>query len=215
MRFAVADGATESSFSSLWAKLLVRAYGNGRLKSRDSLGNLAPLQKFWDLAVDAKPLPWYAEQKAKDGAFASLAGITLCDRVAEGPLGSWHGFAVGDSCVVQMKGEQPRVRFPYHESAQFNSRPLLLGSDPSANGRVAEAAVVLENESWEEGDQFFLMTDALACWFMREFEQGAFPWKILDEIIWQTEFADWFQQSRDAKVLKNDDVTLVRLTPFW
>jgi hypothetical protein len=46
-RFAVADGATETSFSGMWADILVRAYGQGQLNARNLLKSLPSLQKEW------------------------------------------------------------------------------------------------------------------------------------------------------------------------
>ena len=59
-RVAVADGATETSFSGLWAKLLVRSYAEGRLLPEGFAASLVKLQARWRSAITRKPLPWYA-----------------------------------------------------------------------------------------------------------------------------------------------------------
>ena len=76
---AVADGATETSFSGQWARQLVRAFGNGDLAERDWTAQLAKEQSRWLHTVQRKPLPWYAEEKARSGAFAALLGLTVGD----------------------------------------------------------------------------------------------------------------------------------------
>src|SRR5690242_8121771 len=60
---AVADGATETSFSGLWARLLVKAYGRGLLAEATWDEDLSKIRRVWQRAVGQKPLPWYAEEK--------------------------------------------------------------------------------------------------------------------------------------------------------
>src|SRR4051794_19375718 len=63
-RFAIADGATETSFSGVWAKQLVRAYGNGEMDSPEQIRlTLETLQRRWWKIVGRKKLAWYAEEK--------------------------------------------------------------------------------------------------------------------------------------------------------
>src|SRR4051812_36303138 len=69
---AIADGATESSFSNIWAQFLAIKFVScgGDL---DCLEAAMPvLRADWRQRVSAKPLPWYAEQKIEQGAFATL-----------------------------------------------------------------------------------------------------------------------------------------------
>ena len=103
VRFAVADGATETSFSGLWARRLVRAYGEGCLGGDDWDGWLRRLQReqaAWYGEVLQKPLPWYAEDKVRDGAYAALLGLELT------AAGEWGGVAVGDCCLLQWRGDE-------------------------------------------------------------------------------------------------------------
>ena len=73
-RWAIADGATEASFSRQWARGLVRAYCRGALRRDSFAGDLAVLREEWRRALarrqGTRPLPWYAQQKADLGAFA-------------------------------------------------------------------------------------------------------------------------------------------------
>src|SRR5688572_4132402 len=79
-RCAVADGATETSFSGLWAQILADAYVEQRL-TRLHAELLAPLSSQWHAAITArtahKPLPWYAVEKLEKGAFSSLMGLCI------------------------------------------------------------------------------------------------------------------------------------------
>ena len=60
------------------------------------------------------------------------------------------------------------------------------------------------------GDALYLMTDALAEWFLRQFAAGGRPWKDIDGLS-EASFADWVQAQRKNRRLKNDDVTLVKI----
>src|SRR5437867_1266359 len=65
-RCAVADGATETSYSQSWARLLVWAFANDHLvgPGREELNALRRLWRRWVRRRLRAPLPWYAEQKA-------------------------------------------------------------------------------------------------------------------------------------------------------
>src|SRR5262245_31431960 len=96
IRLAVGDGATETSFSALWARMLVRGYGKGYLTAGSLSERLPRLQGLWRRRVSKDPLPWYAEEKMRDGAFSSLVGLTIqADPDAHAASGHWEAFAIG------------------------------------------------------------------------------------------------------------------------
>lgn len=207
LRLAVADGATETSFAGLWAKLLVRSYGRKHLTSRD-FTELDRCRRVWTRVVSRKPLPWYAEEKMRSGAFSSLLGLTVNDD------GSWEAMAVGDSCLFHLRGEMLLTSFPMNHSLDFTSRPSLLSSihrpDCPQEGLWGRT-----QGQWEVGDDFYLMTDALACWFLKRWEIGADPLEFLRGMNTQEGFERWVSHQRKdlandgTPFLKNDDVTLV------
>jgi len=58
------------------------------------------------------------------------------------------------------------------------------------------------------------MTDALACWFMREAEEGRTPWRVLRDLDTSDEikpFREWVETLRKEGAMRNDDVTLLRI----
>jgi hypothetical protein len=65
-------------------------------------------------------------------------------------------------------------------------------------------------------DRFLLMTDALAQWFLREYEAGKAPWEVIEPILAESAgkeaFVSWVRELRDSQGLRNDDVTLVVVT---
>jgi len=207
-RFAVADGATETSFSALWAQLLVRSFGAGNLRQAHFDASLRPEQVRWHNAVASKPLPWYAEAKVLDGAYAALLGFELYSPYP-GRV-KWRALAVGDCCLMQIRGDGMVASFPATEAAYFTSRPYLLSSNPgptlalSDHLRSAGGAAL-------PGDRFYLMTDALAHWFLHAAAAGDAPWRACRTVVQggARRFAALVEDLRSQHKLRNDDVTFL------
>jgi hypothetical protein len=208
-RFAVADGASESAESGLWARLLVEAFVHADEQQPAWPGWLYPLQRQWADAVrlpaDAEPLPWFLEGRYRDGAYSTFLGLTL-----EGPR--WQALAVGDSCLFQVRRGRAIVTFPLAHAGDFDNNPWLVGSR-AAPDEVPLRQVLHGAGDLQPGDRLFLMTDALACWFLTGVEAGAQPWLPLDVLFDQPEdaFADWIGRLRADRLLRNDDTTLVAI----
>lgn len=68
--------------------------------------------------------------------------------------------------------------------------------------------------SWEENDSLYLMTDALACWFLASCETGVIPWRLLTEVTLTQEppFEQWLAKLRGRREIRNDDCTLLNVT---
>lgn len=202
-RFAIADGATESSFSGLWARQLVRGYGKQGWTGKDLARRLPPVQQAWQQQVQARPLPWYAEEKARSGAFSTLMGLTLQDHTGARGQGTWRALAVGDSCLFQLRRQKLLASFPLSDADAFDNSPVLLSSRPGPNQAALEA-VQAQAGFWQTGDEFLLMTDALAAWFLRHGDAAA-AWPP------PADFPAWVHDLRQRRLLRNDDVTLVRV----
>lgn len=212
-RFAIADGATATSYSGMWATQLVEAFAKGRIRPPTICKDLAPLQQWWGDEVRRKPLPWYAEEKLRSGTFAALLGLSLSARSANATRGQWHALAVGDCCLVHVRRDRVLKWFPIATAADFNNRPFLVSSDPRQNGSIEKYARILHG-TWLPDDRFFLMTDALAHWFYSEMEQDRRPWATLRDLDTAEEvkpFADWIAELRSGRTIQNDDVTLLRI----
>jgi hypothetical protein len=230
-RFAIADGAAESSFAGLWARLLTTEFVQA-LSDVDPEGRwLEPLRQRWAAEVDHRPLPWYADVKREEGAFATFLGLVIqppdvefgrtdCQSVrGEGrianpsyePGGDWQAQAVGDTCLLQVRAGSLIEAFPLTRGDEFGNHPCLLGSRPTT-GRGPPPSVRQSRGRWQRGDRFFLVTDALAQWFLRQTEAGRHPWEAIGRIRAgpaPATFHDWIEELRDRDGLRNDDVTLV------
>jgi Protein phosphatase 2C len=205
-RFAVADGASESSFAGLWARLLAEGFVASRSPWEET-GWLEPLRRRWADEVGTRPLPWYAEAKREEGAFATLLGLALRTH------GHWRAVAVGDSCLVQLRGGRLVTSFPLGRSDDFGNQPPLLGSRAPA----PRAALRRAHGRWQPGDRFLLMTDALAQWFLRQHEQDRQPWDRLQPLLTTAapaaDFAALVDELREGEEMRNDDVTLLTTEP--
>jgi hypothetical protein len=205
-RFAVADGATESAFAGLWARLLVDAFvSNDALDPATWADWLPAIQTRWEAEVGRQPLPWYGEIQCQQGAFATFLGV-----VVQPPR--WQALAVGDSCLFHIRQGQLRSAFPVSHAADFGDSPWLVGSRGFSPGTMALREHRLQGE-FAAGDRLWLMTDALAKWFMHLAEAGQRPWELLEPLLWLADaparFVNWIAALRGAGQIRNDDVTLL------
>lgn len=213
-RFAVADGASESSFAGLWARLLVDGFVKPIEKPEPGSNWLAPLQRRWAGEVDGMTLPWYAEDKRSQGGFATFLGFVIKQgtQTETGSFGEWQALAVGDSCLVQVRQDALIYAFPLTMSNEFGNHPILIGSRGDPVDQLAQRQR-RENGGWQTGDHFYLMTDALAQWFLHTCEQGRKPWrafhKLLDANSPDSLFESFVHELRAKEGLRNDDVTLI------
>ncbi len=214
-RVAIADGATETSFSAEWATLLTRGWGEQGTSGGRFRRALPVLAGQWRAGVSQFLLPWYAAEKASAGAFSSLLGLTVRPP-APGrgwPL-RWEAYAVGDSCLFHLRGGQLRTAFPLTHSDEFNSRPYLLRSISPDLNEISPHIRAIGGDC-QAGDVFYLLTDALACAALRFYEECEAD--LLEDIHAPKDFFDLISQWRRERVdsgerfLRNDDVTLLRL----
>ncbi len=196
---AIADGATESSFAREWAGELV---GNWVQQQKSSLSDwMQRSQMAWRKWLGMQELSWFAKRKAAQGAFATFLSLRVSDDL------SWQAHAVGDSCLFLVRDRQLCRSFPLNHSHEFNYCPHLLGSDRA----FAETQILQTQGSTQLGDRFYLTTDAIACWILRQVETNQNPWVKLEQIHTQELFVDWVNELRDRLEIANDDTTLLCL----
>jgi hypothetical protein len=205
-RAAVADGATNSFLSGYWAELLCQHYCQSGKDSVRSLSDLNALRATWRQYAISQPLPWYMQEKLKAGAAAAFVGITLYPSDER-----WEAVAIGDCCLFQLRDKQLLTTFPVERSEDFGAIPILLHTDPAHRGEIYTRAT---EGTFQAGDTFYLMSDALAAWFLRECEHGREPWNWLTDLKGNDgipEFTRRICSLRESGRLKNDDTTLVHL----
>lgn len=206
-RAAVCDGASEGWGSGAWARHLAAAVMQAPVQPQDFPHWLSRARAT---ATSAAPVQsWYAEEKQALGAFSTLLAVGF-STAKDGGV-KYQAAAVGDTALLHLRDDRIIARFPIETSKDFSNRPALVGSTVESGPPAVE---------WfagraEAGDRFFLMTDALAEWFLRTAENGSQPWQTLDAVTGavdaDSEFLQWVRTLREGKEMKNDDVTLIRV----
>jgi hypothetical protein len=158
---------------------------------------------------EAAPLKWFEENLMAKGSFSTLLGLSFENSTPEG--GYWVSYSVGDSCLFQLRQGIIDV-FPEMDSIGFGNSPALIASNPVYNKELL-SKVKMSSGVFLYGDIFYLMTDAVAKWFIAQLEEGKRPWHTLDAYLdYDREGLTMYLTSlRDMGILKNDDVTIARV----
>ena len=206
-RFAVADGATEAFDARNWAQRLAENWvrTDSALTSETFhdwvAGEGAALHSAWSQLT----LPWYAEEKARKGSFAAFVGVEL-DLHSDAP--SWKAIALGDACLFHCRAGALLKSLPVSSSADFNSAPLLVASDPVIHKTSADS-LVIDSGRCQPNDILFLLSDAAAAWYLERFERNDFPDILRDND--EPNAAKFFENERVAGRIRNDDIAVIRL----
>ncbi|MDI2132152.1 hypothetical protein [Yinghuangia seranimata] len=227
LRAAVADGASSSLLARRWAQLLVREAGGaptGLLRTGQGFAEVLTraADRWPDLMKDyvrnrelrGKPITWFERPGLEAGAHATLLVAHFAAHRWAPARGTWSAVALGDACLFQVRHDRLHVAFPLTASGEFGNTPPLAasgGQDPEA----VRARAGLVSGHWRRGDRFYLASDAMAAWFLRQVEVGRKPWDLLRALDYAgpRDLAAWVERRRGAGELRNDDVTLVRIAP--
>lgn len=196
-RCAVADGATETSFSGWWADILVRGFINNE--------PLSESRKKWQEKIPSTDMPWYVEEKAQAGAFAALVGVTLNEDK------TWAAEAAGDSCLMHIRDGKMLLSFPLDSAEAFNNRPSLTCSIATGDSEIERVQITGE---WQPGDRFLLLTDAIARWALQDGEPAISRLLSLenkDALLALTTEQRALQDDEGRPRLHNDDVTVMKV----
>jgi len=201
VRAAVADGATESAFARPWAETLAGGLCTIEITPDALLDTLPDWRSSWTEAHADRmvELPWYGAAKTREGAFATLLGLELRRE------GHWRAISVGDGLLVHLRDDAVRRTWPYASPEDFTNRPALLASrhgHPSPDADDCRAVT----GTWTKDDTFLLATDAVAAWLLRTGPEKAQTWTADD-------FREAVDSARAEGSLRNDDSTLLMLTP--
>jgi hypothetical protein len=127
--------------------------------------------------------------------------------------GTWRAFAVGDSCLFQVRKNELITVGPVCESSQFDNSPFLLGSKSKEIIQRNASHVSVHAGTWSRGDLFYLATDAMAQWLLLRQEADMPPWDMLRDLGADDTrpFDDLVDEMRSEHDLHNDDTTLLRV----
>ncbi|GAB4161499.1 MAG: hypothetical protein Tsb0033_19050 [Winogradskyella sp.] len=209
-KFAISDGVSKSFFPKIWADVLVNEWVNKKWNSDNEFINHC--QKIWLTQVteivkrpDAK---WFTKNafNRKESGLATFVGLRFFKKKNDW---YWKADALGDSflffvpnkfkdfskeCIVLSSKQEPIVfdNFPDYLSSlgnnhkgekQFKEKPLTSGT-------------------------FYLMTDALAEWFINEKNIA-----ISKIEVWQNQkdFERFVDEERHNEKLGNDDSAILTI----
>jgi hypothetical protein len=208
---AVSDGAGSAFESGSWARTLSGEFARAPFPSgrNDFLEWSGKVAANWSDQLQSDASDWTEAMKVSEGSAATLVGARFEEPTPGN--GQWWCVALGDSCLFQVSAGRLVAATPLSQSASFDTSPPLVYTE-QARTRQAIKRLALARGSWTTGDSFYLLTDAIAEWFLREKEQGRSPWDMLAKQD-SASFAPFVEDLRGRRQLRNDDVTAVIVTP--
>ena len=209
-KFAVADGATESSFPNIWAKALVSTFVENPppmdMNDRQSVKNLLDeARKKWYEGIDWTLLPWFQKNKAVLGSYSTFLGLQVDS--PENPR-RYRCITIGDSCLFHLSG--PKMEsFPFSDYRDLNYTPRLMwsghGYPIGLSKDVEPPGLEVKYGKVKDGDTLILATDAISKWMLQnKFNK---PWQqILDNADnWDSYIGGLISSG----AMKNDDITAI------
>jgi len=200
---AVADGASSSAFPGKWAACLTEHF-IGRPTINISDDWLAPAKSRFMSALQLDKLPWHAIAKLERGAHATLLGLVV-DRETNG----FSAVSVGDSLLAWRAGGQPCKLLP--PSPNLDGPPFLVSNLSEQNEGLEQKLDRVAYEPINTDTTFYMMTDAIARWFVNEHNSGKQPDLMIDRLITREALGCWIDACRQKGTVENDDLTLVVL----
>jgi serine/threonine protein phosphatase PrpC len=212
--FAIADGASQSFYPAIWAKLLVQHFcENPEINKSNWETWLESIQAKWltevrDRVETAKSQgkPTWVEshnglimQRAATSTFIGL-------RFSEDRI---RGCYVGDSCVFVIRNSNLEL-YTLKSSKDFSDRPEYFASYPKDNHFNPHFFDINFDQS--DDVDIILATDALSEYILKCSEQKKEIFPLLLEISSQEQFECFVASARHQTIkMKNDDVTLLIL----
>jgi hypothetical protein len=205
-KFSISDGVSQSFFPKVWSEILVTQFVERTDIKENKL--IKVCQEEWQKRIDEiVSLPdtkWFTKSQynRKNPALATFVGLQFFEKEKK-----WTASALGDSFLffVPMgykEYQKELVKLSSKvEPIEFDNFPDYLTSiGDSHKGRPKEKSGNLRNGT------FYLMTDALAEWFLKEGENA--NGKIT---VWksQTDFERFITQAIDDNQLTNDDCAIL------
>jgi hypothetical protein len=214
---AMADGATTSSFSKLWATLLVKESSTSHNLQQDFAQTLNSARTIWKNELSQKDLSWPAAIKVRQGSFATLLWFHIWHKKglflsANGTAErSWTAKAVGDTCLFHVGKGRFLERFPLEKSTQFSNTPDLISTNLSyQNSRITNHSI---SGTWQKGDHFIIASDALAAWIVSGLDSNLLGWATISENLTSlVRYQSWIRALRRQSLIKNDDTSLISLS---
>jgi hypothetical protein len=206
-RFAISDGVSKSFFPKIWSEILVRQFVK-QTEIKD-IGFINLCQSEWQKTIDGiVSLPntkWFtrSQYNRKDPALATFVGLEFFEKEKK-----WSASAIGDSFLFFV----PKGFTNYDKELvklSSKSEPIIFDNFPdylTSIGDSHKGMPMKESGGILKDGIFYLMTDALAEWFINEGVDAIEKIKIWKN---QSEFERSIKQARESGKLTNDDSAIL------
>lgn len=209
-KFSISDGVSKSFFPKIWSDILANKYVNQK-DWKDNNEFIVESQKEWqskiDEIVNQPETKWFTKSQynRKDPALATFVGLQFLESDQK-----WIAQALGDSFLFFIPKGSTEIEIKLStkpEPIVFDNFPDYLSS--IGNSHKGEKKPI-KGEKIKEGT-FYLMTDALAEWFLLNTEQAK---QTLDNIKTQEQYLETIENERNANRLNDDDSAVLILELF-
>jgi len=205
-RFSVSDGVSKSFFPKVWSEILVTQFVERTDLIESELIKVCQdeWQKRIDKIVNSPETKWHTRTlyNRNEPALATFVGLQFYEKEKK-----WSASALGDSFLFfvptnfkDYQKEMVKLSSKIEPIVFDNFPDYLTSIGDSHKGRAKEKGGNLRNGT------FYLMTDALAEWFLKEGENA-----IGKITVWksQADFKRFIAQAIDENQLTNDDCAIL------
>lgn len=205
-KFSISDGVSKSFFPKIWSDILVNKYVNQKDWKNEEF--ITESQKDWQSQIDeivAQPeVKWHIRTlyNRRTPALATFVGLQFLESDQK-----WIAQALGDSFLFFIPKGSTEIEIKLStkpEPIAFDNFPDYLSSIGSSHKGEKKA---IKGKKIKEGT-FYLMTDALAEWFLLNTEQAK---QTLDNIKTQEQYLETIANERNANRLNDDDSAVLIL----
>lgn len=225
--FAIADGASQSFYPSIWAELLVNHFCQTPDINQNNWNDwLQPIQEKWFQEVEQRVIKaknenrpiWVTSQNRfnfREPATSTFIGLQFIGDKVKGSI-------VGDSCLFIVEGDQSSKTYQLIQtyllktSRDFNDSPGYFASYKKDNNFTPHDFKISLNQKKSSNNLYFILaTDALSEYIFKCTENdGNNIFETLLSISSPEIFEDFVASARNSDniKMKNDDVTLLILS---
>jgi hypothetical protein len=212
-RFAIADGASSSMFSDVWASCLtsnvIDLETDLFTNASDLFHILLPIaREEWYSRVEWNNLKWFQTNKSFQGSYSTLLYLEI-KRIEERYL--YRALCVGDSCMFVLGPGGTFYSFPYKKASQFNNSPKLIWTGRKTQTNNLDKLLpdfVTTGGYITEKNEIILATDALSKWLIETHNFSI----LRDLVVNDSGMRDYLSNEIDAKRMRNDDISLIYLS---
>ncbi len=205
-KFSISDGVSKSFFPKYWAEYLVNEFvSKGKIDEEKFLRECQEkwLKKITEIV--SKPNVKYFTQNAFNNrapALATFVGLQLFEKEKK-----WEASALGDSFLFYL----PKSRKSFKDCIKLSSKtePIVFDNYPdyfSSVGEKFKGTIKKTAKRDLESGAFYLMTDALAEWFINEEENAIGKINVWKD---QEDFNRFVNEERLSEKLGNDDSAIL------